>query len=90
MPSTETATRTAPAVGRVIRHAGVAGQYALSTTVAYPGEPATVVTFTSSTYGGPIVMITPSLPRGIFVTAPERFGSTLSPDWVRAFFSSAS
>jgi hypothetical protein len=80
-----TLTRTVPTVGRIVRHSGIAGQLAYSTTVAYPGEDATVVTFTSSTYGGPVVMVTPSLPRGIFVTDPDRFGS-FGPEWVRRFF----
>jgi hypothetical protein len=83
--TTDTLTRTAPVLGRIVRHSGVAGQLAFSTTVAYPGEAATVVTFTSSTYGGPVVMVTPSMPRGIFVTDPDRFGS-FGPGWVRRFF----
>jgi hypothetical protein len=31
-------------------------------------------------------MVTPGNPRGMFVTAPERFGETFGPSWVRAFF----
>jgi hypothetical protein len=29
--------------------------------------------------------VTPSMPRGIFVTDPDRFGS-FGPGWVRRFF----
>jgi hypothetical protein len=77
-----------PTLGRIVRHAGVAGQLAYSVSVAYPGEAASVVTFTGSVYGmpGPVVMVTPGNPRGVFVTAPERFGETFGPSWVRAFF----
>jgi hypothetical protein len=86
---TLTATLTSrPTLGRIVRHAGIAGQLAYSVSVAYPGERASVVTFTGSVYGapGPVVMVTPGNPRGMFVTAPERFGETFGPAWVRAFF----
>ena len=77
-----------PALGRIVRHSGVAGQLAYSVAVTYPGEPARVVTFTGSVYGapGPVVMITPANPRGMFVSSPERFGATFGPAWVRSFF----
>jgi hypothetical protein len=77
-----------PTLGRIVRHAGIAGQLAYSVSVAYPNERASVVTFTGSVYGtpGPVVMVTPGNPRGMFVTSPERFGETFGPAWVRSFF----
>lgn len=86
-----TTTTDAPAVptlGKIVRHSGTAGQFAVSVLVTYPGERGTVITFTSSSYGGPIVMSSPAMPRGVFVSADvlDRIGRTLSPDWVRAFF----
>jgi hypothetical protein len=84
--TTDTLTTSAPTLGRIVRHAGIAGQLAYSVSVTYAGERASVVTFTGSTYGGPVVMVTPGNPRGVFVTAPERFGK-FGPSWVRAFFS---
>jgi hypothetical protein len=91
---TLTATLTSrPTLGRIVRHAGVAGQLAYSVSVAYQlpdgtMERASVVTFTGSVYGtpGPVVMVTPGIPRGTFVTDPGRFGETFGPEWVRAFF----
>lgn len=83
--STDTLARTRPTLGKIVRHAGVAGQLAYSVLVTYPGEPAAVVTFTGSTYGGPVVMSWPTMPRGVFVTDPERFGA-FGSKWVRAFF----
>ena len=76
---------TRPTLGRIVRHAGIAGQLAYSVSVTYPGEGASVVTFTGSTYGGPVVMVTPGMPRGMFVTDPDRFGA-FGPAWVRRFF----
>ena len=80
-----TTTDTRPTLGRIVRHAGIAGQLAFSVSVAYPGEPASVVTFTGSTYGGPVVMAWPAVPGGMFVTDPDRFGA-FGPEWVRRFF----
>jgi hypothetical protein len=85
--STDTLTRTAPVptLGKIVRHSGIAGQLAYSVAVSYAGEPSTVVTFTSSVYGGPVVMITPGNTRGVFVSEPNRFGA-FGPEWVRRFF----
>lgn len=57
---------------------GIAGQYSL--TVDTEDGP---LTFVSSSYGGPVVMITPS---GVqtFVTDPGRFGD-FGVEWVRRF-----
>lgn len=85
MTATLTETSNAPTLGRIVRHAGVAGQLAYSVSVTYSGEPAAVVSFTSSTYGGPVVMTWPAMPRGMFITDPARFG-TFGPEWVRRFF----
>lgn len=63
---------------------GVAGQYAITATVCYPDESPSVVTFVGSVYGAPIVMVIGELQT--FVTAPERFGESLTLQWVRNFF----
>jgi len=78
---------TTPTVDQIKRHNGVAGQFSYSARVRYPGESASTVTFVGSTYGGPIIMVTPDghqIPVSSRVT--ERIGATLNPDWVRAFF----
>lgn len=77
-----------PELGNITRHAGVAGQVSYSVTVTYPGESPETVTFVSSVYGGPVVMVTPSLAQTL-VTDPERFG-TFGPEWVRRFFGARS
>ncbi len=84
--SAGTDTDTAPVLGPVKRHTGVAGQVAYSTTVTYPGEVAMRVTFTGSLYGtpGPVVVDGPF--GQMFVSEPERFGDTFSAAWVRAFY----
>jgi hypothetical protein len=69
------------------RRAGVAGQYAIYAEVESDGEKSGV-TFVGSTYGGPIVMVTDTNPRGVFVRNPDRFGAKLNEAWVRAFFQS--
>jgi len=70
------------------RQSGIAGEYAFSATVAYPDEPASVVTFKGSTFGGPIVMVTDGNPRGVFVSSrvTERIGAKLDAAWVERFF----
>lgn len=50
---------------------------------------ATEVTFTGPIYGdslGPIVVWSPGMPRGTFVTDPARYGTALTPEWVRTFY----
>lgn len=85
---TSTLTHSAPTLGRIVRHAGIAGQFALSVAVSYAGEPASVVTFTHSTYGGPVIVSFPGFPGGVFVSSEviDRCGSQLSPEWVRRYF----
>lgn len=75
-----------PTLGTIKRHNGVAGQVSYSVQVTYEGEAPEWITFVGSTYGGPVVMVTP---RGheTFVTEPARFGE-FGPDWVRRFFES--
>lgn len=75
-----------PTLGPIKRHTGVAGQFAYSTWVQYPGEPASEVTFVGSAYGGPVLMQTPGNPVGVWVEDPNRFGK-FGPAWVREFFS---
>lgn len=72
-----------PVVTEVKRHAGIAGQFTVSADVTYPGEGAHHIEFVGSTYGGPVVMVTPS--SELFVTDPGRHG-TFGEAWVRRFF----
>lgn len=74
---------TTPIISNVKRHNGVAGQFSVSATVAYPDELSSRIEFVGSVFGGPVVMITPV--GQTFVTDPARFGK-LSPLWVRRFF----
>lgn len=78
---------TTPTVTQVKRHSGVAGQYSMTAEVRYEGEPPQLVTFVGSTYGGPIVMVTPDGTQ-VFVhdRVLDRIGRTLDAGWVRAFF----
>lgn len=73
-----------PTVTNVRRHAGIAGQFSVTATVQYEGEPAERVEFIGSVYGGPVVMV---LPSGIqtFVSEPQRFGE-FGADWVGRFY----
>lgn len=79
-------------LGAIRRHAGIAGAYSYSVPVTYTvdgiTEPTRVVSFHGSRFGnpGPVCMITPECPGGLFVTDPGRFGSTLTSGWVRRFF----
>jgi len=70
-------------IDSIKRTNGVAGQFSYTATGTMYEEPYTL-TFTSSSYGGPIVMITQSGTQ-TFVSQPERFGPALTEDWVRAF-----
>jgi hypothetical protein len=69
----------------ITRHAGIAGQFAVSADVQHPDEPVRTVEFVGSVYGGPVVMRTDA--SEMFVTNPGRFG-TFGTDWVRKFFES--
>jgi hypothetical protein len=73
-------------IQNIRRHSGIAGQFAVSAEVTYPGEPMRAVTFTGSTYGGPVVMTTEGAET--FVTDPGRFGK-FGETWVRKFFEAA-
>lgn len=75
-----------PAVQKITKTRGVAGQVAYTAVVVYSGEEPSTVTFVGSTYGGPVVMQTPADPRGTFVTEPDRFGP-FGAEWIRRFFS---
>lgn len=74
---------TSPAVGKVSRLNGPAGQIVCTVTVTYPDEEPRVVSFSGSSYGGPVVMITDA--GQTFVTDPGRFGE-FGTEWVRRFF----
>jgi hypothetical protein len=79
-------TADAPTIERVRKSAGIAGQYAVTARVRYPGEPPREVTFIGSVYGGPVVM--QSAGHELFVTDPGRFGD-FGEAWVRAFFAAS-
>ncbi len=74
-----------PVLGKIKRSNGVMGEVSYTVEVTYPDEETSLVTFVGSVYGGPVVMITPGLPGGVFVKDVERFG-VFGPDWVRRFF----
>lgn len=78
----------APTVEVGKRRNGVAGEYIYVATVTYPDEKPEHVTFQSSVYGPPIVMVTDVLADGVFVSERvlERIGSDLTPEWIHAFF----
>lgn len=78
-----TTTRVTPEVTKVKKIRGVAGQFAVQATVAYPGEDPRVIEFVGSSYGGPVLMITEH--GQTWVTDPGRFG-TFGTDWVKEFF----
>lgn len=68
---------------------GVAGALQVSALVDYgDGDGPSWVVFHGSTYGGPVVMVTPGNPRGVFVHSDvlDRCGRILSAEWVRRFF----
>jgi hypothetical protein len=71
-----------PTIHKITKHAGIAGQYAITADVEYPGEGRSRLEFVGSTYGGPVVMRTPM--GETFVTNPGRFGE-FGTDWVRRF-----
>ncbi len=73
-----------PTLNKVTRHAGIAGQFEVSAEMTYPGEAPKVIRFVGSTYGGPVVMVTPAGAQH-FVTDPDRFGA-FGTEWVRRFF----
>jgi hypothetical protein len=85
-------------VWSITRRNGIAGAFTLTAVVSYDypdgdddDETPGPVTFHGSTYGGPVVMSTPSYPDGVFVSAAvlDRIGHTLTESWVRAFFGGA-
>lgn len=76
---------TAPTLSRIFKRTGIAGQVTYTVFVTYPGEDASRIEFIGSVYGGPVVMVTPGNPTGVFVTDPSRHG-TFGPEWVRRFF----
>lgn len=67
---------------RITKQRGPAGQYSL--TAETPDGP---LTFVSSEYGAPIVMVLPSGAQ-TFVTDPGRFGSRLDEQWIENFLTS--
>ncbi len=80
-------TAVKPQISTVVRAGHLADMTAYAVNVTYPGENPSRVTFVGmvAESTGPIVMMTPGNPRGIFVTDPSRFGA-FGPNWVRRFF----
>ena len=76
-------TRVTPTVTKIFSRKGVAGQFAVQATVAYPGEEPRTVEFVGSVYGGPVLMVTEH--GETWVTDPGRFG-TFGKAWVKKFF----
>lgn len=80
-----------PALGKIVRTNGIAGQVSYRVDVTYPGEPVKPVVFVGNELGGPVVMITTAAggdETQVFVDDPARFG-TFGPEWVRQFFGAA-
>lgn len=77
-----------PTIESVRRERGVAGQYAMTAQVRYPGEGVQQVTFVANVHGGPIVMITPDRTQ-VFVSEDviARLGRKVDRTWVEGFFS---
>ena len=80
-----------PEVTNIRRHNGVAGQFAYTATVQYPGEEANTIEFVSSTFGDGVILV-----MGNGAQVPVRFSGrfrnfgTLNPQWVRDFFEEVS
>lgn len=70
-----------------VKHKGIAGQFAVTTTVTYDDESPVKYEFVGSTYGGPVVMVSPNGMQ-VFVADPGRFGA-FGVEWVRRFFEEA-
>lgn len=77
-------TQARPTMGKIRRHNGVAGQYAYTVTVTYPGEEPLALTFIGSAYGHPTYLEMGN-GRQVFVRDAGRYGPKLSPEWVRRF-----
>jgi hypothetical protein len=78
-------------VDKIVRHAGIAGQYSLEAWVTYWHGPnpadadATITTFVGSTYGSPVIMI---MSNGQQVPMHDwrQYGEQLDASWVRRFY----
>ena len=80
-------TMTGPEVLRVMRHNGTAGQYAYLALIQYPGEKPETVSFVSSVYGAPVVMVSPSgWETFVDFDVVRRCGGVLDDAWVHRFF----
>lgn len=77
---------TTPRLSTIVKTGYLADSATYAVNVTYEGEDPRRVHFTGDPiHGGPVVMSTPSIPRGTFVTDPTRFG-TFGPEWIRRFF----
>ena len=76
---------TPPTILGIKRKNGVAGNYAYTVRLAYPGEnPVTVVTLHSNIFNGSITLETGG--QQVRVINTERYGPDLNPTWIRNFF----
>jgi hypothetical protein len=84
-------TSTKPTIDDIRRVTGIAGQFSYKVYLTYPYEEKTTIRFYASAYGmpGPIFMSIDGRQHfdGVRVNEPERFGTELSAEWVRNFFS---
>lgn len=76
----------APKLSNIKRHNGIAGNFSYTATVQYDGELPTIVAFSSSVYGAPIVLQSGSTEVFVDRAVLDRIGSRLDESWVRAFF----
>ena len=75
-----------PQVSNIRTQNGVGGQYSISADVTYT-DGTYRLTFVSSVYGGPIVMVAPSgLQTFVSREVTDRIGSKLDAEWLREFF----
>lgn len=73
-----------PEVVRVKRTNGVGGQFQVTAHVQYGETTPQPVTFVGSVYGGPVVMVHPTMGQTL-VSDPSRFGE-FGEEWVHRFF----
>jgi hypothetical protein len=84
---TNTENDTTPVIDSVKRHAGIAGQYAVTARVHYGNEPASDVTFVAWRDSRTVVMCTESGAQ-VYVSSAviDRLGANVNEAWVRGFF----
>lgn len=78
--------RPLPTLTNVVKGTGLAGAYSYTVDVTYPGEDTRQVTFTTSIYGGPVVMTTDTGQELVHSAVVNRLGHTITEAWLLAFF----